>query len=125
MRSGKQLVRLWLVAAALASVAATPGCADEAESSGQAEPVGTPSAGSVAQFVDCGDWREGTVTERFATIEELRGQLTAQTSETAASPLSDERAYEILDKTCATEFADSLRLYKLYVRAQAFAPLND
>ena len=56
---------------------------------------------------------------------ELRRQLTPQTSKTAESPLADERAYEILQKTCGPDYADSLRLYKLYVRAQAFAPLNE
>jgi hypothetical protein len=43
----------------------------------------------------------------------------------ARSPLSDERAYEILDKACRHPGAESLRLYKLYVRAQGFAPLNE
>jgi hypothetical protein len=125
MRAGSAIVRPSLIATALAAAATVTGCGDEAAPSKPAKPVGNPSAGSVVQFADCGDWRRGTTAERFATIEELRGQLTPQTSETAESPLTDERAYEILDKACAVEFADSLRLYKLYVRAQGFAPLGE
>lgn len=87
----------------------------------KAKPVGKASQGSVVQYADCGDWKRGTRAEKQATVVELRGQLTPQSSETAASDLSDERAFEIFEKTC--DFNESLRLYKLYVRAQAFAPL--
>lgn len=79
----------------------------------------------MVQFADCDDWRAGTAAEREATVVALRGQLTPQTSATAESPLSDERAYEILQKACTPGYAGSLRLYKLYVRAQAFAPLSE
>ena len=121
------------VAAALVATALSAGCADRESASGEsakpvrqsAKPVGKPSAGSVVQFADCGDWRRGTTAERAATIRELRGQLTAQTSRTAASPLADERAQQLLDRACSFETAESLRLYKLYVRAQGFAPLSD
>jgi hypothetical protein len=114
------------VVAALVAAAWFSGCGDQGTPSGQsAKPVGNPSAGSVVQFADCGDWRRGSTAERFATIKELRGQLTPQTSRTAASPLADERAYEILDRACRFETAESLRLYKLYVRAQGFAPLSE
>jgi hypothetical protein len=91
----------------------------------KAKPVGIERAGSVTQYADCDDWRAGSPAERRATVSELRGQLTPQTSETAESPLADERAYEILQKACEPDYAGSLRLYKLYVRAQGFAPLND
>jgi hypothetical protein len=108
------------------ALAVFAGCGDEEPArSKPAKPVGEPTAGSVVQVADCGDWRKGTRAERVATIEELRGQLTPQGSATAHSPLSDRRAYEILDKACRPEFARSLRLYKLYVRAQGFAPLSE
>jgi hypothetical protein len=114
------------IAAVFVAAALFAGCGDQGTPSGQsAKPVGNPSAGSVVQFADCGDWRRGSTAERFATIKELRGQLTPQTSRTAASPLADERAYEILDRACRFETAESLRLYKLYVRAQGFAPLSE
>ncbi len=114
------------IAGILAAASFFAGCGDEETPSAQsAKPVGNPSAGSVVQFADCGDWRRGTAAARFATVRELREQLTPQTSRTAESPLADERAYEILDRACRFETADSLRLYKLYVRAQGFAPLSE
>ena len=122
------MVRRWMTAAALVAVAATAGCGDDGDRPAVAEapePVGSPVAGSVVQFADCGDWAAGTRAERLVTVERLRGQLTPQRSRTARSSLSDERAYEMLDKTCAPEFSRPLRLYKLYVRMQAFAPLSE
>lgn len=115
------------VAAFVAAVVAA-GCGGDPEDSSRsagAKPVGTESAGSVVQFADCGDWRGGTEAERYATVEALRGQLTPQRSKDAGSPLPDERAYELLNKTCATANTESLRLYKLYVRMQGFAPLAE
>ena len=81
-------------------------------------------AGSTAQFATCRDWRRGTVEQRYATIEEIRGQLTPQRSASAESDLPDDDAYRLFEKTCATDFSDSMRLYKLYATAEAFAPLN-
>jgi hypothetical protein len=119
-----------LAATALAvlAVTASAGCVndDDAQSpTAAAKPLGHESAGASVQFADCGDWRNGTHAERLATIEQLRGHLTPGRSETAASPLSDQRAYEVFDRACAPEYASSFRLYKLYVRAQGFAPLSE
>ena len=114
--------------AALVAATVAAGCAgddSEPSRSKDAKPVGRESGGSVAQFADCGDWLRGSEAERYATIEELRGQLTPQLSKTAASPLPDERAYAMLDKTCSTSKVESLRLYKLYVKMQGFAPLSE
>jgi hypothetical protein len=86
--------------------------------------VGPVRANSTAQFASCSDWRRGTEDERFATIADIRGQLTAQSDPEAASDLPDEAAYEMFEKVCATGYSDSLRLYKLYARAQAYAPLR-
>lgn len=86
--------------------------------------MGISRAGSVAQFADCADWKAATREQRLATIADIRGQNTPQRSKTAASPLSDEAAYEKFETACAPEWADSLRLYKMYVRMQAFAPLS-
>ncbi|MDQ3643929.1 MAG: hypothetical protein M3356_00235, partial [Actinomycetota bacterium] len=97
----------------------------KAAAGAEAKPVGPERAGSVTQYADCDDWRAGSPGERRATVVELRSQLTPQTSETAESPLADGRAYEILQKACKPDYAGSLRLYKLYVRAQGFAPLSD
>ena len=118
------------LAAALAAAALVAGCgerddaAPSAAATAEAEPVGSKIAGSVAQYADCDDWRGGTRDERMATIADIRGQHTPQNSTTAESPLSDEEAYEIFEGACAEGNPGSLRLYKLYVRAQGFAPLQ-
>ena len=86
--------------------------------------VGLVRGNSTAQFANCGDWRLGSVKRRYATIEDIRGQLTPQSAKSAESDLSDDDAYRIFQRVCATGFSDELRLYKLYARAQAFAPLT-
>lgn len=118
------MMRLRVPVAALLAAAVAAGCGDDDEKQ-KAKPVGLSSAGSVVQFVDCGDWQKATEAERHATVRALRGQLTPTRSQTAASPLPDERAFAAFNKTCASPGSESLRLYKLYVRMQGFAPLND
>ena len=134
MRAGSALPRLAIVvlaALALTAVAACQGDDDSgpaakgASGSEEGEPVGPEAGGSVVQYADCDDWRKGSVADRRSTVVELRRQLTPQTSETAASSLADERAFEILQKACKPSYSGSLRLYKLYVRAQGFAPLTE
>jgi hypothetical protein len=113
-----------VVALALAGCGADDDSGAGGDGAAEVEGVGDVVAGSTAQLADCGDWRSGTEDERYATIEDIRGQLTPQGSETAKSDLSDEAAYEVFDHACEPEFSDKLRLYKLYARAQAFAPLT-
>lgn len=122
------------VAAALVAAIAIAGCGDDESPRPAAErpsatasvaPVGEPNQGSVVQFADCDDWRKGSEAAKQATIVELRDQLTLQSDPDAESPLSDERAFEIFESSCAPSYAGSLRLYKLYARAQGFAPLAD
>jgi hypothetical protein len=117
-------------AALLAAVALGIGGCGEGDSDDDAaaapgvEGVGPVRANSTAQFASCRDWRRGSEEQRYATIADIRGQLTAQTDPDAVSDLPDEAAYEIFDKVCATGYSESLRLYKLYAHAQAFAPLR-
>ena len=115
----------------LAAAVALPACGanDDGASRHEGAPVDIRGVGlvrgnSTAQFANCRDWRGGTVKQRYATIEDIRGQLTPQRSETAASDLSDKAAYKVFQHACAADFSDKLRLYKLYARAQAFAPLT-
>lgn len=121
--------RRWIVVVALAAATTSAGCGGDDPKEARdpprpagAQPVGDMSGGSVAQYANCGDWRKGTRAERYATIEVLRGRLTPDSSKTAESPLSDDRAYEVFQETCA-QGLDSLRLFKLYARVQAFEPL--
>jgi hypothetical protein len=112
-----------LIAAALLLGA----CGAEDKSGGDPDAVkgvGLVVADSTAQFANCADWRRGTVAQRYATIADIRGQLTPQTLDSEASDLSDRSAYRIFQSSCATDGADQLRLYKIYARAQAFAPLR-
>lgn len=112
-------------AAALGLGACGEGDSDEAPTAGsEVEGVGPVRAGSTAQFASCRDWRRGTEEQRYATIADIRGQLTVQTATEAVSDLPDEAAYQMFEKVCATDYSDALRLYKLYARAQAYAPLR-
>ena len=86
--------------------------------------VGLMSGNSTAQFANCRDWRSGTPERRYATIEDIRGQLTPQVSRSEESDLSDGETYRIFQRVCTNDFSDELRLYKLYAHAQAFAPLT-
>lgn len=112
-----------LVAAAVA-LPACGGASRDEDAPVDIRGVGLMAGNSTAQFANCRDWRRGTVERRYATIEDIRGQLTPQSSKSAESDLSDEDAYRIFQRVCATGFSDELRLYKLYARAQAFAPLT-
>jgi hypothetical protein len=118
--------------ALVATVIALPACGagDDGAGGTNGKPVdirgvGLVSGNSTAQFANCKDWRGGTRKQRYATIEDIRGQLTPQRSKTAESDLSDEAAYKVFQHACAADFTDQLRLYKLYARAQAFAVLSE
>lgn len=124
-RSGRAV--LVLVAAAVV----LPACGGNGDSASRDKDapvdirgVGLVVGNSTAQFASCEDWRSGSVKQRYATIEDIRGQLTPQRSESAESDLSDEAAYKVFQHACAAGFSDKLRLYKLYAHAQAFAPLT-
>ena len=134
MPAGRAVVRAATVLLVVLALTAATGCGGDDDSGGAAnadggseegKPVGPELAGSVVQYADCEDWRGGSPADRRQTVVALRGQLTPQGSETAESPLPDERAYEILQKSCEISYNGSLRLYKLYTRAQGFAPLTN
>ena len=89
-----------------------------------AKPVGAEIGGTVVQFADCRDWKRGSREEKLATVRALRGQLTPQRSESAASPFPDEKAFEMFERMCALDYTQRFRLYKQYVKAQGFYPLS-
>ena len=88
------------------------------------EGVGDAIGGSVAPLAQCRDWRAGSTEERFATIEDIRGQLTPQTSANENSGLPDEEAYDLFQRVCAREYASAFRLYKVYVNRAGFEALE-
>jgi hypothetical protein len=120
MRAGRSGPALVFIAVLLSA-----GCGGGDGDDGKVQGVGKVRANSTAQFASCRDWRKGTVEQRYATIRDIRIQLAPQSVDAPRSDLSDQEAYRIFQKTCAADFSASLRLYKLYARAQAYAPLRD
>jgi hypothetical protein len=100
------------------------GCGNGDDGGDKVKGVGKVRANSTAQFASCRDWRKGTEEQRYATIKDIRLQFAPQSVDAPGSALSDQEAYRIFQKTCAADFSASLRLYKLYARAQAYAPLR-
>ena len=113
-----------LAAGALGLAACGEGDGGEAAAGSEVEGGGPGRPGSTAQLASCRDWRRGSEEQRYATLADIRGQLTEQTDPEAVSDLPDEAAYAMFEKVCATGYSDSLRLYKLYARAEAYAPLR-
>lgn len=109
------------LAVAAAMLAAALGACQGGSGAPATHGVGQLRADSTAQFANCSDWRHGTPAERYATIRDIRGQLTPQTAPNEDSDLSDDQAYAVFENSCGTPGAGHLRLYKLYARAQAFA----
>jgi transcription initiation factor TFIIIB Brf1 subunit/transcription initiation factor TFIIB len=85
--------------------------------------VGENLAGSVASLVECRDWNGATEEQKLATLEDVRGQVDRPGAGISVPSLTDEEAQEYFDKACEPEFAQGFRLYKLYARAVALAPL--
>jgi hypothetical protein len=110
-------------AAALALAAAA--CGGDPEPAEEAEPVGDPRAGSVAQLAECNDWTAGSREERVATVEVIKAAINLEDGTGETPELSDEEAYRLLEDTCAQDFAGDFRLYKVYARATSFASFAD
>lgn len=116
----------------LVAAAALSACGGDTPSKGGDSPaertdvsgVGQTIGGSVAPLAQCRDWRGGSTAERLATIKDIRGQLTPQTSESEESGYPDREAFKLFNRVCAQDFTSAYRLYKLYGQAAAFAPLR-
>jgi hypothetical protein len=117
-------------AAALLCAAAVVGCGgssadeDRPRQGPRSAGVRPEVRGTTAGLANCGEWRAATPAQRRATVEDLRDQLTEQADPRARSVLSDERAYQALQRGCREDYASGLRLYNLYVRAAAYEPLR-
>ena len=120
-----------MVAGALALLL-TGGCGSQKDQRGastarddvaEAEALGEKTAGSVAQLAQCRDWNRGNRAEKLATIDDIRNQVNRPDSGFAAPPLSDAEAMELFDSACKASYAQGFRLYILYARGAATAPL--
>ena len=127
---GPARLRLLLVAAAAALL--LTGCGGSKDdqptsaATGKAAPaeaLGEDTAGSVAQLAQCRDWNRGDRAEKLATIEDIRNQVNRGDSGFDAPPLSDAEAMELFDNACEASYAQGFRLYILYARGAAAAPL--
>ncbi len=114
-------------AGALAVVAvALAACGnDKPPSDAEATGVGQVRAGSVASLAQCSDWNAGTEEERRATVADIRAQLNQAGADGPTPELPDAEAYDLFERACSSDVAAGLRLYKIYARAAAFAPLAE
>lgn len=119
-RAPAAALALLLIAGALA------GCGGDATGQDpEPQGVGDPVGGSVSALAQCRDWNAGTEEEKQATIDDIRNSLTPQSAEESGTSLPDEAAYELFERSCAVEWAEGFKLYKLYARRAAFAPLTE
>ena len=88
------------------------------------EPVGDRLGGSVAQLVNCRDWKGASQSERLATVADIRSQLAPQDEGIELPQLTDEEAQEVFDNSCEPTWAGGFRLYKLYAQAAGFVTLK-
>ena len=86
-----------------------------------AQPLGDELVGSVAQLAQCSDWLAGGRAERLATVDDVREQINLEDGTGETPELSDDAAYGLFERTCANDYAQTFRLYKIYARATSFA----
>lgn len=87
--------------------------------------VGQVRAGSFAPLAQCSDWNAGTEEEKLATVDDIQAQLNQAGADGPTPDLPDDEAYDLFERACAKNYAAGFRLYKLYARAAAFAPLTE
>jgi hypothetical protein len=98
------------------------GCLGSDSSGDERPPSAGARIGQPVRLVDCGDWREAAVRERFGTIEELERFAAGPVGSPPGrgTVLADDDAYDLFESWCANDFAEHFKLYKLYTRAAAF-----
>jgi hypothetical protein len=90
----------------------------------EVKPLGDLLAGSVAHLAQCKDWVGGSHERKLATIDDIRAQVNRRDTGIRAPALSDQEALGLFDRACSNSYARSFRLYALYARAAAYAPLT-
>ena len=114
------------VASGLAGVLLIAVLAACGSDSGSGAPSGNVGSGvrldAPINIADCTDWNEGTVEERIGSIDQIARFTGGPVAGTDAkgAVLSEERAFDLFEATCANEYARGFKLYKVYGRGAAF-----
>ena len=109
-----------VLACLAAALAAGCGDSDDASDSGSSA-LGSPEVQTTAREADCTDWNDATVEERQIIVESIAKFEGGAPTGTAGRTLPNDQAYEVFQRFCEKDYAAAFKLYKIYVRAAAFA----
>ena len=96
------------------------GDSDDASDSGSSA-LGSPDVQTTARETDCTDWNDATVEERQIIVESIAEFESGAPTGTTGRTLPEDEAYELFQRFCENDYASAFKLYKIYVRAAAFA----
>lgn len=118
--------RLLATAVALAAAASLAACGGGDDAGQPSVEQGGPTIGVPIQLASCEDWEGATVEERLGTIAQIENFAGGPvgTGDLRGPTLDRDRAYDLMESFCGEDFARGFRLYKLYTRAAAFAPVE-
>ena len=120
------MVRLLAAVAGMAASATLAACGGSDDPGEAPVEQGGPTIGVPIQLASCEDWEGATVEERLGTIAQIENFAGGPvgTGELRGQTLDRDRAYDLMESFCGEDFARGFRLYKLYTRAAAFAPIE-
>jgi hypothetical protein len=101
-------------------VAAGCGDSDTASDRGSSA-LGSPEVQTSARETDCMDWNDAAVEERQIIVESIAKFEGGAPTGTTGRTLPNDQAYEVFERFCEKDYAAAFKLYKIYVRAAAFA----
>jgi hypothetical protein len=111
------------IAVGIALAGTGSGDSGDSEVGAPAYGVGQIRGGSVAQLARCTDWNGGTDAQKQVTLDDIQSQLNQPGADGPTPDLPDDEAIALLDRICGRSYAAGFRLYKVYARGAAFAPL--
>jgi hypothetical protein len=112
------------ISIALAAILLALSLAACGESGGDPPASGAgPALVAPINLANCTDWKQASVDQRLATIDQVKEFVGGPVAGTEGSggTLDDDKAYDLFENYCAEEFARGFKLYKLYSRAAAFS----
>jgi hypothetical protein len=106
----------------LACGLAAAGCG-EGDDSGDpgSSALGSPELQTSAREADCADWNAASTEDRRVIIDSIAEFEGGAPTGTQGRSLPEDEAYDVFERTCEPEYASAFKLYKVYVRAAAFA----